>query len=97
MRNEDKVVSDLLLFGTNATIVERGFKKKGSMYLFRMSTEEFGNLIPFFHVHNVIELGTLIARWLYRKAEGDEQYRIELKRSIPLLLRTLANDFEKLP
>ncbi len=97
MRNENKVVSYLQLLGTRATIVDCGSRDKGSIYLFQMSSNRFGNFVPFYHVHNVIELGVQVARWLYMKAEFDAEYRGELKRSIPGLLRHLANDFEKLP
>lgn len=97
MRNKNKVVSYLHLFGTKATIVDCGFEKKGSIYLFQVSSERFGNFVPSYHVHNVIELGVQVAEWLYTKAECDPEYRDELKRSIPGLLCHLANDFKKLP
>ena len=99
MRKENEIVAELSSFGSACSTMRKHVFSNGNwMYLFNLRSSAFGSQLAFFQVHCVIDLGVKIAEWLIKEGEVTGQFRDELKRSFPRLLRDCADDFErKLP
>lgn len=95
MKKENEIVAELSSYGSaRATLSKQIFEDGSWLYLFNLKSRTFGDRLAYFHVHNVIDLGVKIAEWLIKEGEVTDQFRDELKRSFPKLLRDCAEDFE---